>query len=167
MSEVRCANCGSDLTDFQVRYRRSTEDKFLSCCPERKPLDIDEWKAKADAAEAEIARLKVENWQLKGTLGYPIPGNISPGDFKCGLCEARAQPPAVGEDVRGKIGRELYIALERLGAKADLLACAGSYGDTLSDDEVLDALKDFNESGAVVHPKPRPKLVLIRTKDAG
>jgi hypothetical protein len=37
----------------------------------------------------EIERLKLENWQLKGALGYAIPGDIPKGDFKCGLCDAR------------------------------------------------------------------------------
>jgi hypothetical protein len=41
-------------------------------------------------AAAEIERLTLENWQLKGALGYPVPGHIPCGDFKCGLCEARA-----------------------------------------------------------------------------
>lgn len=40
-------------------------------------------------AGKEIERLRIENWQLKGALGYPVPGNIPTGDFKCGLCEAR------------------------------------------------------------------------------
>jgi hypothetical protein len=34
-------------------------------------------------------RLQIENWQLRGALGYQVPGNIPPGDFKCGLCESR------------------------------------------------------------------------------
>ena len=37
----------------------------------------------------EIERLRTENWQLKGALGYPVPADIPPGKFKCGLCEAR------------------------------------------------------------------------------
>ena len=37
---------------------------------------------------AENARLTLENWQLKGALGYPVPGDIPQGDFKCGMCEA-------------------------------------------------------------------------------
>ena len=40
-------------------------------------------------AADEIARLSLENWQLKGALGYPVPSNIPEGDFKCGLCDAR------------------------------------------------------------------------------
>ena len=39
--------------------------------------------------KAEIVRLALENWQLKGALGYPVPGHIPNGDFKCGLCEAK------------------------------------------------------------------------------
>lgn len=38
----------------------------------------------------EIERLTLENWQLKGALGYPVPGSIPQGPFKCGLCDARA-----------------------------------------------------------------------------
>jgi hypothetical protein len=38
---------------------------------------------------AEIERLTLENWQLKGALGYEVPGDIPEGDFKCGLCDAR------------------------------------------------------------------------------
>ena len=37
----------------------------------------------------ENERLLLENWQLKGALGYPVPGDIPNGDFKCGMCEAR------------------------------------------------------------------------------
>lgn len=40
---------------------------------------------------AEVERLALENWQLRGALGYPVPGDIPQGDFKCGLCEARAK----------------------------------------------------------------------------
>lgn len=39
-------------------------------------------------AADEIERLTLENWQLKGALGYPVPGNIPQGPFKCGLCDA-------------------------------------------------------------------------------
>jgi hypothetical protein len=37
----------------------------------------------------EIKTLEIENWQLKGALGYPVPGDIPQGDFECGLCAAR------------------------------------------------------------------------------
>jgi hypothetical protein len=44
----------------------------------------------ADSLRTEIARLRVENWQLKGALGYPVPGDIPQGDFHCGMCAVRA-----------------------------------------------------------------------------
>ena len=31
------------------------------------------------------------NWRLGGALGYEVPGDIPPGDFKCGLCEAKSR----------------------------------------------------------------------------
>lgn len=37
----------------------------------------------------EIKRLEEEVWQLKGTLGYSVPGHISEGDYQCGICLAR------------------------------------------------------------------------------
>jgi len=40
---------------------------------------------------AENERLTLENWQLKGALGYAVPGHIPEGDFKCGLCDANAK----------------------------------------------------------------------------
>lgn len=39
----------------------------------------------------EIERLLLENMQLKGALGYPVPGNIPEGPWRCGVCAARAQ----------------------------------------------------------------------------
>jgi len=50
------------------------------------------WKASNAALlklAPEVERLTVENWQLKGALGYPVPGDIPEGPFKCGLCDAR------------------------------------------------------------------------------
>lgn len=44
----------------------------------------------ADRYRAEIERLTLENWQLKGALGYPVPGSIPDnGPWKCGLCDAK------------------------------------------------------------------------------
>lgn len=37
----------------------------------------------------ENEQLTLENWQLKGALGYPVPGDIPEGTFKCGFCETR------------------------------------------------------------------------------
>jgi hypothetical protein len=51
-----------------------------------------------------------------------------------------------GRGIKAQIGLELYEAARKLGAKSDLLSIIGSYGDTLSDQEVLDALRQWNEA---------------------
>lgn len=50
-----------------------------------------------------------------------------------------------------EISQQIYRALEILGAESDLLSIIGSYGDTLSDDEILDMLKDWNVGRPVIH----------------
>lgn len=48
------------------------------------------WYEGYHARDEEIERLTLENWQLKGVLGYPVPGDIPPStEFKCGMCDAR------------------------------------------------------------------------------
>jgi hypothetical protein len=44
-----------------------------------------------DPLNEELERLRIENWQLKGALGYPMPGDVPEGNFKCGLCDATAR----------------------------------------------------------------------------
>ena len=39
---------------------------------------------------------------------------------------------------------EIYLAFEKLGVDSGLLATVSSWGDTISDDEVLQLLKDWN-----------------------
>jgi hypothetical protein len=51
--------------------------------------EAQQWATKVQSLEVENERLTTENWQLKGALGYEVPGHIPCGDFKCGLCEAR------------------------------------------------------------------------------
>lgn len=43
------------------------------------------------------------------------------------------------------IAVEIYRILERLGADSELLAIIGSWGDTRSDEWVLEELQRFNE----------------------
>ena len=50
-------------------------------------------------------------------------------------------------DLRAKIGAQLYRAIEALGGSPDLLSIVGSYGDTLADQDVLDALVTYNATG--------------------
>jgi hypothetical protein len=49
-----------------------------------------------------------------------------------------------------QIAREIYIALERLGAEPTLLSIVSSYGDTLDDKEILALLQEYNATGEVL-----------------
>ena len=93
-----CADCGKPIDMHEASYYRKDPlldigQSFHSRCGD--PFGI---KAK----DAEIARLTLENWQLKGALGYPVPGDIPEGPFKCGLCEARHREklPLIDRDLR-------------------------------------------------------------------
>jgi hypothetical protein len=46
--------------------------------------------------------------------------------------------------IKTDIAAELYAAVQKLGGKSDLLGIIGSYGDTLTDRQVLDRLKRWN-----------------------
>jgi hypothetical protein len=56
------------------------------------------------------------------------------------------------KDLTAQIVREIYTVLERLGADLELLAVVGSWRDTLDDAEVLSMLREYNETGRVLHP---------------
>lgn len=43
------------------------------------------------AVKQELDAARVELWQAKGALGYPVPGHIPCGDFVCGLCDAKSK----------------------------------------------------------------------------
>ena len=70
-------------------------------------------------------------------------------------------------DTKGQIRTELCRALEGLGAPPYLLAAVASWGDGLSDAEVLQLLKSWNDGTfriAVITDTgevPRPKLRLV------
>lgn len=50
------------------------------------------------------------------------------------------------------IAHEIYRALERLGADPELLSVIGSWGgNEITEEQVLMYLKDYNETGAVLH----------------
>jgi|SRR5215470_1370724 len=46
--------------------------------------------------------------------------------------------------LKAQIAKELYVAMEGLGAAPNLLSIIGSYGDTLSDEEILALLREHN-----------------------
>ena len=50
-----------------------------------------------------------------------------------------------------QIVRELYIAMERLGADPALLSIVSSYGDILDDKDVLALLRQYNATGQISH----------------
>jgi hypothetical protein len=56
------------------------------------------------------------------------------------------------DKLTGKITAELYRALEELGAKSDLLSIVGSWGDSLSDEQVLSMLRAWNATTAHTGP---------------
>lgn len=51
---------------------------------------------------------------------------------------------AVSMTIEQSIREEIYLAFEKLGADAGLLATIGSWGDTLDDKEILRLLKEWN-----------------------
>jgi hypothetical protein len=55
--------------------------------------------------------------------------------------------PLDGEDMKLAIAREIYLAMQKLGAPPALLALIGSYGDTLEDEAVLMYLRAYNDTG--------------------
>lgn len=50
-----------------------------------------------------------------------------------------------------KIAKQLVIAMQNIGAPAKLMFLIGSYGDTQSDEDILEMLEQFNERGTYVH----------------
>ena len=55
---------------------------------------------------------------------------------------------SIVEKTDAKIREELYRAMKSLGAQSDLLSIVGSWGDTMDDEWVLNALRDWNERQA-------------------
>lgn len=52
-------------------------------------------------------------------------------------------------DLQYQIVAEISEAIEKLGGDPELLAVIGSWGDTLTEDEVLQGLKEYNRRGTV------------------
>ena len=60
-----------------------------------------------------------------------------------------ANVPPADDRTRRAIVSELYFALSRLGARDELLAIVGSWGDTMDDARTLDYLRAFNRNGTM------------------
>ena len=52
-------------------------------------------------------------------------------------------------NLKADIAKEIYRALDDLCADPQLLSIVGSYGETLSDEQVLAFLKAFNQTGSM------------------
>lgn len=59
-------------------------------------------------------------------------------------------------EVKDAIIREMVKSLKRLGAKSDLLGVVCSYGETYTDEQVLEELREWAEavSATATHPDP-------------
>lgn len=53
--------------------------------------------------------------------------------------------------MKEKLAKEINIALQNLGAPTELLCIIGSYGDTQSDEDILECLQQYNERGTCMH----------------
>ncbi|WP_105668987.1 hypothetical protein [Cronobacter dublinensis] len=51
------------------------------------------------------------------------------------------------EAMKMALARQLSIALQDIGAPVELLCIVGSYGDTQSDGDILEALEQYNKRG--------------------
>ncbi len=58
----------------------------------------------------------------------------------------------VQPDLEAQIAREIYIAMEKLCADAELLSIIGSWRDTLDDAEILSLLREYNATGKTLRP---------------
>jgi hypothetical protein len=55
--------------------------------------------------------------------------------------------------MKGKIGSAFYRILKIYDACPEVLALAGSYGDTLSDDIILELMEDWIKDRKILHAR--------------
>jgi hypothetical protein len=75
----------------------------------------------------------------------------SQGRLQTALRRGQGLAMTASTDIRARIVGEIYMALERLDADAELLSIVGSWRDTLSDEEVLRLLENYNATGRALH----------------
>jgi len=71
------------------------------------------------------------------------------------------------ERMKMQIAKQLTITLRNLGAPAELLFLIGSYGDTQTDEDILEMLEQFNERGTYVHEVIAPAYTWTPTIGKG
>ena len=60
--------------------------------------------------------------------------------------------------LKAKISEQIYLAVQTLDGSSDILSIIGSYGDTLDDQDVLDALVLYNSTGKALIDYDRQKM---------
>lgn len=55
------------------------------------------------------------------------------------------------DTIKAKIAHELYEAVRKMDPKSDLLCIIGSYGDSINDEDVLERLRQWNNSHENAH----------------
>lgn len=60
------------------------------------------------------------------------------------------------KNTKARIASGFYQVIERLGGMSDTLAIAGSYGDTLTDDQVADELEAWLAANPALTPPAEP-----------
>ncbi|WP_431623256.1 hypothetical protein [Citrobacter freundii] len=63
------------------------------------------------------------------------------------------------EAIKMALARQLTIALQNLSAPVELLCIVGSYGDTQTDSDILEALEQYNERGTSMKVIIAPELI--------
>jgi IS1 family transposase len=71
--------------------------------------------------------------------------------YNSGMATATDSPILISEALKTKdaIIRELVATAKNLGAQSDLLAIGGSYGETMTDNQILRMLREWNSYGPV------------------
>lgn len=62
------------------------------------------------------------------------------------------------ESMKMTLAKQLNIALQNLNAPVELLCIVGSYGDTQTDSDVLEALEQYNERGTCMEVIVAPEF---------
>ncbi len=88
-----------------------------------------------------IETLELENWQLKGALGYPVPADVPPGTFRCGMCAARAFEARAAAVERRDWKAAAYQVPPRIGAR-EALACVIDHWDEFGPEHGFDEAVD-------------------------
>lgn len=70
MIEVICSGCGSTWPNDQLAMERIKNPSIVSCCPERKPLNITEWMAMATAADERSRQIRETLSELYHAINY-------------------------------------------------------------------------------------------------